>query len=343
MILLGLAIGAVVPGSGCATAASGAGGRITDHFDGQRFHNPGTPPRSHGVSGLLKWIRTRDPGPWRPYVDVPPGEPPPRRVDGGAVRVTLVGHSTVLVQMDGLNVLTDPIWSDRASPVPFAGPKRVRPPGLRFEDLPPIDVVLVSHDHYDHLDLSTLRRLAEVHRPRFVVPLGNKAVLDRAGIWGADELDWWQDRPLAPKVRVVVVPAQHFSNRGAFDDGRSLWAGFVIEGPSGRVFFAGDTGYGPHFAEIARRLGPPRLALLPIGAFRPRWFMGPVHLAPDEAVRAAADLQAGTSAAVHFGTFKLADDGQDEPAAELAKALEASPGRAFWVLGFGEGREVPPQ
>ncbi len=327
-------------GVGCAFSTPRWHGPVTDHFDGRRFHN-GPAERPHGVGGLLKWMRERERGPWRDFVDEPPGPPPPRRVEGGALRVTFVGHATVLLQMDGLNVLTDPIWSDRASPVAFAGPKRVRPPGIRFEDLPPIDVVLVSHNHYDYFDVATLRRLAERDRPRVVVPLGNRAVLDQTGLLGSTELDWWQQVPLAPGVTLTAVPAQHFSNRGPFDDGNGLWTGYVVEGPSGRVFFAGDTGYGPLFKEIAARTGAPRLALLPIGAFRPRWFMGPVHMGPDEAVRAALDLGAATSVAIHFGTFPLADDGELEPPEELARALAAHPEVDFQVLGFGEGRVLP--
>lgn len=338
---LGLGLVAAASGVGCAFGAPRYDGRVSDHFDGRRFFNPhATPP--HGPRGLLKWMTQRNRGPWSAPTETAPGQPPPRRVEGGAVRVTFVGHSTLLVQMDGLNLLTDPIWSERASPVTFAGPRRVRPPGVRFEDLPPIDVVLVSHNHYDHLDLRTLRRLAAEHRPRFVVPLGNAAVLARAGLPGAVELDWWQDAPLAPGVRVVAAPAQHFSNRGPFDAGNTLWASFVIEGPSGRVFFGGDTGYGAHFREIAGRLGAPRVAILPIGAFRPRWFMESVHMSPQEAVAAARELGAGTSVAMHFGTFPLADDGEGEPVEELGRAVQDAPGIRFWVLGFGEGRDVPP-
>jgi L-ascorbate metabolism protein UlaG (beta-lactamase superfamily) len=226
--------------------------------------------------------------------------------------------------------------------VVFAGPKRVRPPGIRFEDLPHIDAVIVSHDHYDHMDLPTLKRLQKEHHPRFVVPLGNAAILESAGILGAVELDWWQSDAVAPGVKVTATPSQHFSNRGAFDQGNALWASYVIEGKSGRVYFAGDTGYGPHFKEIARRLGAPRLALLPIGAFRPRWFMGPVHMAPEEAVKAAKDLGAALSLGIHFGTFRLADDGEDEPAAQLAQTLANEPGVRFEVPQFGVGRDVPP-
>jgi L-ascorbate metabolism protein UlaG (beta-lactamase superfamily) len=289
-----------------------------------------------GSRSLLKWLSTRQKGPWRPYTDAPPGPPPPYRVGEGKVRVTFVGHATALIQQDRVNVLTDPIWSTVASPFPPIGPTRARPPGLRFEDLPPIDAVLVSHDHYDHLDVPTLKRLKHAFpRLRIYAGLGVGAVLASAGVDGAIELDWWQSAELAPGVRVTAVPEQHFSNRGLFDRDRTLWAGFVVQGPAGATYFGGDTGYGPHFAATRERLGPMRVALLPIGAFRPQWFMSPVHESPSEAMKAAADLGARTTVPMHYGTFALADDGQDEPLAELG----AAPG--FAVLGFGEGRDLP--
>lgn len=259
------------------------------------------------------------------------------------MRVTFVNHATALLQMDGVNILTDPIWSERCSPVSFAGPKRAVPPGLRLEQLPPIDVILVSHNHYDHLDLPTLRRLAAEHSPRILVPTGNRPLLERAGVGGADELAWWKSVVVADGVRIAAVPARHFSGRGFFDRNRSLWAGFVISGPAGSAYFAGDTGFGPHFQEIRGRFGSPRVAFLPIGAYRPEWFMSRVHMSPDEALRAHRILGAGTSVGVHFGTFRLADDGQDEPPARIEALLrdEVGPRPRFWILGFGEGRDVP--
>jgi L-ascorbate metabolism protein UlaG (beta-lactamase superfamily) len=315
-------------------------GPVSDHFDGRRFKNLGA--RLHGTRDFFKWVTNRKQGPWRDWVDDPPGPPPPPRVGKGEMRVTFVNHATALVQMDGLNILTDPIWSERASPVSFAGPKRHRPPGIRFEDLPPIDVVIVSHNHYDHMDLATLKRLAAEHQPKFYVGLGNDLLLKEAKIPGGVAMDWWATASIGPDVQITCVPAQHFSRRGLFDADATLWAGFLVRGPSGSMYFAGDTGYGPHFAEIARRIGPVRLALLPIGAYRPRWFMSPVHLDPAEAVRAHADLGAGTSVGIHFGTFALADDGELEPVEDLEKVLEKEKARPrFWVLGFGEGRDVP--
>ena len=306
-----------------------------------RFRNE-TPLRHSGFFDVLRWMTHREPGPWRTWTDVPPAPNPPLRVGAGEMRVTFVNHATTLVQMDGVNVLTDPIWSERCSPVSFAGPKRAVPPGVRLDQLPPIDVVVISHNHYDHLDLPTLRQVAATHRPRVLVPRGNRGLLGRSRIANVEELDWWQSVDIRGGVRIAAVPAQHFSGRGLFDRDRALWAGWVATGAAGSAYFAGDTGFGPHFGEIRNRFGSPRLALLPIGAYRPEWFMSRVHMSPDEALRAHEILGAGTSVGIHFGTFRLADDGQDEAPARieaLTRASAAAP--RFWVLGFGEGRDVP--
>jgi L-ascorbate metabolism protein UlaG (beta-lactamase superfamily) len=291
-------------------------------------------------------MATRQPGTWRKWTDSPPGAPPPERVSGGHLRATFIGHSTVLLQTDGINVLCDPIWSMRASPLSWIGPRRHRPPGLRFEDLPSIDVVFQSHDHYDHMDFPTLRRVAAKWRPRLVVPLGVRARLVSKNIVGgveAAELDWWDSTSISSLLKVTAVPARHFSGRGLGDRNKTLWCGYVVEGPSGSVYFAGDTGYGAHFHEIRKRFPKMRLAFLPVGAFQPQWFMGQVHMSPDEAVRAHRDLGAGTSVGIHFGTFRLADDGENEPVEELQSALAVveEPRPRFYVLGLGEGREVP--
>jgi L-ascorbate metabolism protein UlaG (beta-lactamase superfamily) len=260
------------------------------------------------------------------------------RIDDGRLRVTFVNHATTLVQMDGVNILTDPIWSERCSPVSWAGPKRHRAPGIRFEDLPPIDAVIVSHNHYDHLDIPTLRRL---HASRIVTSLGNAALMAKHGVAGARDLDWWQSFDLNDRVRITSVPAQHFCARALSDRNNTLWGGFVISGPSGNVYFAGDTGWGKHFGEIAERFGSVRLALLPIGAYLPRWFMKPAHISPAEAVDAHLALRAGTSMAMHFGTFQLGDDGEFQPVEDLQRALAERGSPRFWVLGQGEGRDVP--
>lgn len=319
-------------------------GQITSrHWDGERFRNQ-VPLKRQGLRDFLRWQFGREQGEWDEWTDMNPGPPPVRQVALGEMRVTLVGHSTALIQMDGLNILTDPIWSDRASPVSWAGPKRVCPPGIRFEDLPPIDAVLISHNHYDHLDLPTLRRLEEEHAPRFYVGLGNEALLRQQGIREVVEMDWWDMLPLGDQLTVTATPAQHFSARGLFDRQETLWMGFVLRGPSGTAYFAGDTGWGPHFEQVRERFGRVRLALLPIGAYKPRWFMGPVHISPEEAVDAHEILDAGTSVAIHHGTFDLADDGQREPVRDLHASLTRKqvPTSRFWTPAFGEGRSVPP-
>jgi L-ascorbate metabolism protein UlaG (beta-lactamase superfamily) len=320
-------------------------GPVSDHFDGRRFHNLDPTDHSDPLAFLRwQWDRLRHgAGAWPRWVDVAPGPPPPQRVLGGGLRVTFVGHSTTLLQTGGMNVLTDPLWSARASPVAWAGPRRHRPPGLRFEDLPPIDLVLLSHNHYDHLDLPTLRRLAREHAPRFVAGLGLGRLLARAGVGMAQELDWWQEAAGPGGLAITCVPARHFSGRGLRDRDTSLWCGYVLHGPGGLVYFAGDTGFGRHFDEIALRLGAPRLALLPIGAYLPQWFMGPVHLSPAEALRAHRVLGARASVALHFGTFRIADDADGQAVAELHAALGAGGGQQadFRILAYGEGRDVP--
>jgi len=309
-------------------------GPRSDHFDGERFHNLHEGWQSE--LAFLRWQFSRKRGYWPPYRELPCGPPPPERVSGGALRLTFVNHSTTLIQMDGVNVLTDPVWSRRVSPVPFAGPRRHRPPGIRFRDLPPIDLVLVSHNHYDHLDVATLHWLRWRHRPRIVTALGNARLMARHGIDGAHDLDWWQAVP-AGELVVTCVPARHFSARGLSDRNRNLWSGFVVSGPSGHVYFAGDTGWGAHFESIGARFDPIRLALLPIGSYLPRWFMHPAHIDPAQAVGAHRALGARTSIPVHYGTFALGDDGEEEPVEELRAAMG---GANFVILDHGEGTEL---
>lgn len=244
-----------------------------------------------------------------------------QRVDGTKVRVTLIGHATVLIQVGGLNLITDPIWSERASPVSWFGPKRVQPAAIAFDDLPPIDAVLLSHSHYDHLDRPTLKALHKRGAPPIVTGLKVGAVVP--GRPRVTELDWWQSHALGAGVTATYVPAQHFSARGPFDRNKTLWGGFVLETPAGTIYFSGDTGAGPHIAAIRRRFGPMRLALLPIGAYLPRWFMAPVHMSPEEAVSASETLEARTALPLHYGVFPLADDAYDEPLRVLKDVLAA--------------------
>jgi len=283
------------------------------HFDGERFFNPDA-PQARGPREVMRWKLTTRPEPSPDFLDDVKPSIPPRNVDG--VHVTLVNHSTVLVQQPGANILTDPMWSQRASPIPWAGPKRKRDPGVRFDDLPAIHTVLLSHNHYDHLDLPTLRRLAARGATTFIVPRGVSPVLASRGIGPVYELDWGESRQVQG-AEIHCVPALHFSARGLTDRNRTLWCGYMIESPNGLIYFAGDTAFGSHFAWIRERFAAPRLALLPIGAYEPRWFMSAVHMGPDEAVRAHGILEAGASVAIHHGTFQLADEGLDTPRKEL--------------------------
>jgi L-ascorbate metabolism protein UlaG (beta-lactamase superfamily) len=318
-------------------------GPVSDHFDGEYFYNSAD-GALRGTGSVLRWMLNRKPGPWRKWIDEPPGAPPLERVPAG-IRATFIGHSTLLIQMDGINILCDPIWSMRASPFSWIGPRRHRAPGIRFEDLPPIDIVLQSHDHYDHFDVPTQKRIEAQWHPKVVVPLGVRARFEKHNIAPAEpisELDWWQSVSLAENLKITSVPARHFSGRGLRDRNKTLWCGYVIEGPSSVVYFAGDTGYGSHFQEIRQRFPEIRLAFVPIGAYLPQWFMAPVHLSPVDAVRAHEEVGAATSIGIHFGTFRLADDGEDQPVRELHEALDArKQSSRFWILSAGEGRDIP--
>jgi L-ascorbate metabolism protein UlaG (beta-lactamase superfamily) len=318
--------------------SAGKAQQVTDHFDGRLYFNPGvqqpSPPSGQGQTRsrpgwIWRWIFGAEWPEWPTAKEFTPGTPPATRVAKGALSITSVGHATFLIQMDGMNILTDPIWSERSSPVSWAGPKRYIGAGIRFEELPPIDVVLVSHNHYDHFDLPTLTRLAEKGVPRAIVPLGNLDLMKETGIPHVDELDWWQSVRLSPDVTLTLVPAQHFSARTLWDRNKTLWGGFVISGPSGNVYHAGDTGYGPHFREIARRFPSIRVALLPISPFRPQQAKDTlsinysiVHTGPAEAVQAHLDLGAQLSIAGHFQVFQLGADGFDDAVNGLISTLK---------------------
>jgi len=311
------------------------GGAFPKHFDGKRFYNPGAPPAA-GFLDFLRWQLTRRPEPSPDFIsDVEQSTPCPR-VEGSGLRTTLVNHSTVLLQQHGINILTDPIWSERAGPDSWAGPRRRREPGFAFENLPSIDAVLLSHNHYDHLDLPTLRRLAARENPAFIVPIGLARLLRSQNIGPSHELDWGGSLSL-PGFTIHCVPAMHFSARGIFDRNKTLWCGYLIECQDKLIYFAGDTAFGAHFAQIREKFGSPHLALLPIGAYDPRWFMSPVHMAPDEAIRAHEILGATTSIGIHHGTFKLTDEGIDTP----AKLINSYARPDFLVLKNGQFASTP--
>jgi L-ascorbate metabolism protein UlaG (beta-lactamase superfamily) len=308
-----------------------------DHFDGRRFFNPDGPalqPFSK-VPKLLLQSRTR----WPEQVAVVPAVPP--SLDGSTAVVTFVGHSTFLIQTPAGNILTDPMYSERAGPWNLLGPRRVRPPAVTLDDLPPVSIVLLSHGHYDHLDLQTLRALARRFDPLVIAPLGHDAIVRSAGVRNVETLDWWDGSKRAP-LAVTMTPAHHFTARTPFDRNRALWGGFVVGAGNRRIYFAGDTAYVPFFADIRERLGPIDLALLPIGAYEPRWFMRSVHMNPAEAVQAHLDLEAAQSIGMHFGTFQLTTEGIDDPVNALAGALRERnvPASRFRAIGFGESVRV---
>lgn len=320
-------------------------GPVSDHFDGRIFFNPdGEAPGS--FSALLKWQfgggRSKWPASWpSPFLRATPE----KSVSGNTLRVTMVGHASLLVQVDGINILTDPVWSARVSPLSFAGPKRVNAPGIAFDDLPPIHFVLLSHNHYDHLDLATLKRLKAAHNPLVITPLGNDTIIrsrvpDMRIITGD-----WGDRFEFDDIAVHIEPAHHWSARGAKDRRMALWSGFVVKTPAGNIYFAGDTGFhdGITYRRMAEKHGGFRLAILPIGAYEPRWFMAPQHQNPDEAVRGMLLCNAAFAAGFHWGTFHLTNEPIDEPRTKLHEALDQQnvARERFRAMLAGEAWDVP--
>jgi L-ascorbate metabolism protein UlaG (beta-lactamase superfamily) len=311
-------------------------------FDGRRFVNLSGEPAGRSQDAF-KWFLTRERVAWPAHVDNPPPSPTVSRVDDGTIHATLIGHSTVLLQLAGLNILTDPMFSDCAGPFSWLGIKRSRVPALAFDALPQIDVVLLSHNHYDHLDRPTLKALIRRDKPLVVTGLRvGKSVPTRDIV----ECDWWQSHRLTDRVTATYVPSEHFSARGPFDRNTTLWGGFVLETPLGRIYFAGDTGNGAHFAMIRERFGPMTLSFIPIGAYEPRWFMSAVHIDPAEAVAASCTLESEISLAIHFETFHLADEGFSDPADALKAALKdirhVGRGADFRLPVFGRRMVLTP-
>jgi L-ascorbate metabolism protein UlaG (beta-lactamase superfamily) len=313
----------------------------SDHCNGTTFFNPGT-TAERGFLDLLKWKLTSRAVPWPERVDFsrPPLPPGPSR---GGIVATWVGHSTFLVRSLSATILTDPIFSDRASPVSWAGPRRVMSPGVPFEALPRVELVLLSHDHFDHCDLPTLRRLARRDDPLVLAPLGHRDLLAGAGMRRIVELDWWQGHACGPGLEATLVPARHWCRRRPFATNVRLWGGFMLRAGGRLVYFAGDSGYEEGlFTAVGSRCGAPDLALLPIGAYEPRWFMRQSHMNPAEAVRAHRDIGARRSVAMHWGTFQLTDEGREEPVRALSAAREAAglDEDAFAVLEPGASTAV---
>jgi len=295
----------------------------SDHFNGKRFFYPGD-PRSFGLLGLLRWKLGGKAEPWPERTPPAPQPPPPAPVNGGVV-ATWIGQSTFLLQTAHGNFLTDPVFSDRVGPTPWLGPRRWMPPGLALNALPRIDAVLLSHDHYDHCDLPSLRTLNRHYDLQVFAPLGHRALLKAAGVQRVAELDWWQAHRFSQDCTVTLTPARHWCRRRPGETNRRLWGGFMLHVGPRKIFFAGDTGYDDRlFRDIAARAGPPDLALLPIGSYEPRWFMSVAHMNPAEAVNVHRDLGARRSVAMHWGTFRLTDESREAPLTALATARAAA-------------------
>ncbi len=297
-------------------------GPVTDHFDGKQFHHADTPSTDKSLVELLRWKLFNRPSRWPQNIAARSGLKPETRIDG--LCITAIGHSSMLIQVAGLNILLDPVWSDRTSPFTWTGPTRHNPPAVSLDDLPPIDVVLVTHNHYDHMDTATISALWQAHKPEVISPLGNDAVIrkDAPGVQ-VQTGDWWQTFKLSGQVRATIVPAYHWSARNLGDRRFALWGGFVLDSPAGTIYCAGDTAYqdGKIFTEIRNRCGEPLAAILPIGAYDPRWFMSTQHTNPAEAVQIAVDIGAQHLLGVHWATFQLTDEPWEEPAQLLDAAI----------------------
>lgn len=317
-------------------------GSESDHYDGSSFYNQEND--EHSIGDIIKWFWEMDTVEWPDWIEDETQPPPPRIVSGKDVRVTFINQSTVLIQLDSINILTDPIWSYYAGPVSFLSAKRIRKPGISLDDLPPIDIILISHDHYDHLDFPTLEKILEKHKPIIITGLGNKSRLSSLEWEHVIELDWWQDYSLQTKdIEFTFVPCRHRSGRGLFDGNKTLWGGFVIKTKAGNILFMGDTAFGNFFNEIAKRFSPFRLAILPIGSYEIRWFMKNQHMNPDDAVQAHIILNSNQSIGVHYATFnEHPEQTIDSHEKDLAEALNKYNILAdkFWILKFGEGRNV---
>lgn len=315
-------------------------GPVSDHFDGKQFINYGG-IRAKGMKELFKWLTSGEKRPKWQYIE---GNMISQTVDGfdeqGTARIYYVNHSSFLIQVNGLNILTDPVWSEYASPFQWIGPKRMRPPGISLDALPQIDLILLSHNHYDHLDLPTLKILHKKHQPQIVCPLGVDLFLRKKGFNSLNTLDWWETISWSG-LQITSAPSQHFSARGMFDRDRTLWCGFVIQAEKLKIYYVGDTGYGDIFQEIGERLGPFDLSIIPIGAYHPRWFMSPIHCDPAQAIQIHHDIRSNQSIACHYGTFPLAMDGQNGPIDELMALPEyLEVNKQFIILPEGESMVV---
>jgi L-ascorbate metabolism protein UlaG (beta-lactamase superfamily) len=293
------------------------------NYDGKRFYNLDVTYSTGKLRKFIKWQFSKKKTTWPKWQHITPANNIAERIQGDELVVTFINHATVLIQTQGLNIITDPVYSKRVSPIKFLGPKRIKAPGIKFEDLPHIDIILLSHDHYDHLDLDTIKQLNKKFAPKIFAGLKINDILKKAKLnLDCHELGWWEKSELTNGIKIHFLPAKHWSGRhGFYGVNSTLWGSFVIEAAAGNIYFAGDTGYASHFRLIKDHFKSFRLALLPIGAYEPRWFMQDFHTNPNEAVVAHKELNAKYSMAIHYGTFKLSDEDYLQPAADLRQAL----------------------
>ncbi len=307
----------------------------SDHFDGSRFFNPWGVNNEKSLLDVLSWKIKGGASQWPEKVETPKFFLP--RPTNDSIVITWVNHSTFLIQTSSLNILTDPIWAERCSPVSFAGPKRVVEPGISFDNLPSIDIVLVSHNHYDHLDGPTLKLLSDKYTPLILVPLGDKRWLEKEGIKNIQEMDWYQTKVIAD-FKISFLPAQHWSARGMMDRNDSLWGSWGVEFNGMKIYHAGDTGLGPHFKDIREKWGSPDVAMIPVGAYEPRWFMKAMHMNPSDALEAFKILEAKSALGMHLETFQLTDEPREEPRIEFMKIRPQELEKKFEILEIGESR-----
>ncbi|WP_052046303.1 MBL fold metallo-hydrolase [Candidatus Paracaedibacter symbiosus] len=317
-------------------------GPKSNHFDGTVFFNHNAPNTRHSLYDVISWLWKRKPNPWPKYVANTFTDVPPKRVLGDEIRISFVGHVTFLIQTQGLNILTDPIWSKRASPFQFIGPKRVNDPGINFDNLPPIDIVWVSHNHYDHLDLPTLQRLWKRDKPRIITPLGNDTIINKVNV-PAEAYDLGECASLSKSVKLHLEPMLHWSARGRLDRNKALWAAMILETPAGNIYFIGDSGYGDgtYFRQAREKFTSFKAALLPIGAYAPRWFMKDIHMNPEETLKAQRDLGNPLMIPTHYDTFPLADESYGEALTTLEKAHLHYPNNPLKILKVGAHMFLP--
>lgn len=312
IVLLTIIIGFVLSGPGYK-------GPKSDHFDGKIFSNPNG-LAAQNLIGVMKYGITRKPEKWIKNYETAVRTDPIPTSNLNEVQISFVNHSTFLIQIGGYNILTDPIWSKRCSPFQWVGPERMRPPGIGMDLLPKIDLVLLSHNHYDHLDVNSIKDIVKKDNPKFIAPLGVGKFLSKLGVEKYNEFDWGQEEQFG-NISIKGVAANHFTSRGLFDRDKTLWCGYLLNFDGYKLYFMGDSGYGPNFKVLGEQEKTIDLALIPIGAYLPKWFMSPIHVSPSEAVQVHQDINAKQSIAMHFGTFPLADDGMHTPVTELKKSL----------------------